>query len=59
MKIEFNKTTTILKTITIIITICLNIIIFIIGADIRVSIVLLIFSVFIICIGFFYDTKRI
>lgn len=55
MKIEFNKTTTILKTITIIITICLNIIIFIIGADIRVSIVLLIFSVFIICIGFFYD----
>ncbi|MEW9080618.1 sensor histidine kinase [Terrisporobacter glycolicus] len=55
MKIDFNKANTILKIITTLMTICLNIWIYIIGVNFKVSIILVIFSVFIISGMFLYE----
>lgn len=55
MKIDFNKANTIFKIITTLMTICLNIWVYIIGVNFKVSIILVIFSVFIIGGMFLYE----
>ncbi|HAK43351.1 MAG TPA: sensor histidine kinase [Clostridium sp.] len=55
MKINFNKANTIFKIITTLMTICLNIWVYIIGVNFKVSIILVIFSVFIIGGMFLYE----
>ncbi|WP_346931174.1 HAMP domain-containing sensor histidine kinase [Clostridium sp.] len=55
MKIDFNKANAIFKIITTLMTICLNIWVYIIGVNFKVSIILVIFSVFIIGGMFLYE----
>lgn len=55
MKMDFNKANTIFKIITTLMTICLNIWVYIIGVNFKVSIILVIFSVFIIGGMFLYE----
>lgn len=55
MKMDFNKANTIFKIITTLMTICLNIWVYIIGVNFKVSIILVIFSVFIISGMFLYE----
>lgn len=55
MRSNFKKVNLIYKAITILLTICLNIYVYIIGVDTKVSIILLFFSIFIVGGMFLYE----